>query len=38
VETDFLNAEVVKLGQAHGVATPMDALLLDTTRSMAAGM
>jgi 2-dehydropantoate 2-reductase len=38
VETDFLNGEVVKLGLAHGVATPMNALLLDTTRSMAAGM
>jgi 2-dehydropantoate 2-reductase len=37
VEAEFLNGEIVALGRAHGVATPVNALLLDTVVEMAAG-
>ena len=27
IETDYLNGEIVRLGQLHGVATPVNAIL-----------
>ena len=36
IETDYLNGEVVRLGRAHGVSTPANALLQVTARRMAA--
>jgi 2-dehydropantoate 2-reductase len=37
VEAEYLNGEIVALGRAHGVATPVNTLLLDTVTRMAAG-
>ncbi|WP_142056312.1 ketopantoate reductase family protein [Pseudonocardia kunmingensis] len=37
VEAEFLNGEIVALGRAHEVPTPVNALLLDTVAEMAAG-
>jgi 2-dehydropantoate 2-reductase len=37
VEAEHLNGEIVALGRAHGVATPVNTLLLDTVVEMAAG-
>lgn len=36
VESAYLNGEIVELGRRHGVATPVNAVLLDTMREMAA--
>jgi 2-dehydropantoate 2-reductase len=36
IETDYLNGEVVRLGRAHGVPTPVNAVLQRTARRMAA--
>ncbi len=38
VETDYLNGEVVRLGAAHGVATPANALLCALAVEMAANL
>lgn len=35
VETQYLNGEIITLGQAHGVPTPINQLLHDTATSMA---
>ena len=35
IETDYLNGEIVRLGQAHGVATPLNALLQYLSQRMA---
>jgi 2-dehydropantoate 2-reductase len=35
VEADWFNGEIVRLGQAHGVATPYSALLLELITDMA---
>jgi len=37
VEAAYLNGEIVALGRAHGVATPVNALLLATVTRMAEG-
>jgi 2-dehydropantoate 2-reductase len=34
---DFLNGEVVKLGEKHGIATPVNTLIVDTIHSIARG-
>lgn len=36
-EIDFLNGEIVRRGAARGVATPVNALLVETVRRVAAG-
>ena len=35
IETDYLNGEIVRLGQQHGVATPVNALLQYLSQRMA---
>ena len=35
IETDYLNGEIVRLGQEHGVATPVNALLQYLSQRMA---
>nr|WP_281070704.1 ketopantoate reductase C-terminal domain-containing protein [Oceaniglobus trochenteri] len=35
VETDYLNGEIVELGKAHGVETPLNAALVALGRRMA---
>jgi 2-dehydropantoate 2-reductase len=37
VEADWFNGEIVRLGEAHGVATPYNRLLLDLISEMARG-
>ncbi len=37
VEADWFNGEIVRLGEAHGVATPYNRLLLDLITEMARG-
>jgi 2-dehydropantoate 2-reductase len=35
IETDYLNGEIVLLGRAHGVATPVNTALTHVARRMA---